>query len=65
LVVLQAYLLNFTYKNSEKNYKLNNFNKYACKLLNKCTNYCSIHIYWMLTKFYNIYKDIKYLVWKN
>jgi hypothetical protein len=39
------------------------------KLLNKCTNYCSIHIYWILTKFYNchvyIYKDIKHLVRKN
>jgi hypothetical protein len=38
------------------------------KLLNKCTNYCSIHIYGMLTKFYKchlyIYKDIKHLVRK-
>jgi predicted permease len=39
------------------------------KLLNKCTKYCSVHIYWMLTKFYKfylyIYKDIKHLVRKN
>jgi hypothetical protein len=40
------------------------------KLLNKCTNYCLVHICWMVTKFYNkchlyIYKDIKHLVLHN
>jgi hypothetical protein len=33
-------------------------------LLNKCTNDCSMHIYWMLTKFSKchlyIYKDIRH-----
>jgi hypothetical protein len=39
------------------------------KQLNECANYCSIHIYWILTKFYkchlHIYKDIKNLVQTN
>jgi hypothetical protein len=34
------------------------------KLLNKCTNYCSLHIYLMLTKFYK-YEKIKYLIINN